>query len=527
MPNDEAPLKEVEEINPPLLEQFFKEIENTSENEKRLQVALQFMEKAISTSQSPDFKAFWEVRKQCIELFKEKLSPLLRRETWNKFTDLSKEARRLKELLEEQSEFEVEQIELAIQAIEKDLEGIDTKIQEAPDLLELQAARALKHQYHWYNSNQKELNLLNQLASRTTSLRKELIPIEIRIRVKNQFFSRLEKAGDAIFPRRKILIQEISEAFKKDIQQFCKAHFSKEETDKPLHALREEIKALQNGAKILTLSPEIFNETRLQLSSCWDLVKEKDKLRKDAFEKMKETFKANEEDLKKALAALEIRFNAGEASINDSLSEIDQLVSSMRAKELGRDEVKRIREAIASLRAKVQTQQKLEEEKKLHLEEEKRAEKKAALKGFENQIESFLKEAFSFEMEAIQKGKEDLLQQIQNSPLSKIEKKELEKKLQDIKEIIRRKKEEALLNLPTDALKALQQLRELLEQKKEERAEIKLRAEQYRKLKGSSGLDIAKGLEYSQGLEEEREKLEKIQTSIREIEEKIAEQESG
>ena len=63
--------------------------------------------------QSPHFKDFWEARRLCLPLFKENMNPKSRSLLWAEYIEISAEARKLKEILDEQSPFAVEQIELA------------------------------------------------------------------------------------------------------------------------------------------------------------------------------------------------------------------------------------------------------------------------------------------------------------------------------------------------------------------------------------------------------------------------------
>ena len=58
-------------------------------------------------------------------------------------------------------------------------------------------------------------------------------------------------------------------------------------------ALRDEIKVLQILAKEMTLDTHAFTETRLELSKCWDFLKECDKERKKEMAEKKEFFKKN------------------------------------------------------------------------------------------------------------------------------------------------------------------------------------------------------------------------------------------
>src|SRR5687768_8443685 len=94
------------------LKDFLALLEKEESIEKKIQLTLEIMKDALSHCPSPRFRDFWEARKICLPFFKEKISSNLRAEFWKEYTDLSVEARRIKEFLDEQSAFACEQIEL-------------------------------------------------------------------------------------------------------------------------------------------------------------------------------------------------------------------------------------------------------------------------------------------------------------------------------------------------------------------------------------------------------------------------------
>lgn len=343
-------------------EAFKGEQEKQPDAENKLKSAIAFMEEALAQDKTPDFKNFWEVRKICLDLFKEQMPPPVRSQLWNRYHELSKEARRLKDILDEQSNFASEQIEIAIQALEKEI----SQIAQAVEASESLSFKALENQAVFYGNLQKELNLLNAYASRVNALRKELIKTEMRIRIKNRFFQRLSAIGDQIFPRRKELIQKISEQFAQDVDQFITEHFAKFDQKESVFALREEIKALQGSAKMLTLNTQVFNQTRLRLSECWDKLKSVEKEKKKEFAHKKEAFKANAQMISQSIADLAQKFTTNEISIVEMHKEMDQTVGKMRATELGRDEVHALREELSRLRQTV-----LEKEHEVHAEKQR------------------------------------------------------------------------------------------------------------------------------------------------------------
>lgn len=503
------------------LQQFLTGLEQQKDAEAKLDFAFGFMKTCISHD-PPFFKGFWESRIKCLELFKENISPSFRAQKWAEFSELSKEARRMKDQLDEQSSFATEQIDIAINAIEKELESPP---EEASFSLP-EEAHSLASNLNFYKATQNQLHHLNLLATRITSLRKELIKTEMRIRIKNKFFDRLSKTGDQIFPRRKTLIQELSQTFMADVEKFIGRHFSQNESRESIFRLREEIKALQQTAKLLTLNTQAFSQTRLHLSECWDKLKEQDKERKVEFDKRKDEFKKNEAEFKEMIEAAKAKFESNEHSPFQAEAALDEISHVMRSKELGRDEVRSLRTLLMEVKDKIHEKQKELDKQREQQEEIRQQQRRQLYQELREKLESFLNSAKELAQEVILAQKEELTSEIQKSSLSKPEKAELEKLLKNLKDILREKKEMALRSLPADDRQALEQLKELLKQKQEERQEIKEMVEHYRKQSGLSGVSFEKGLEYSALMTEEKEKLEKANDSVKEVETKIGELES-
>lgn len=502
-------------------EEFLKEMNSHSLAEEKLRIALLFMEKTLSREGSPDFKGFWEARKHCLALFREPISPPERADLWNRFSEFSKEARRLKELSDEQSGFATEQIEMAIRSIEEDLSHPENVTKSFADLPAPSHARSLISGWSHYNQQQKELNFLNAYASKVNSLRKELMKTEMRIRVKNQFFDRLSKAGDLLFPRRKELIAALSEAFEKDIEQFVSKHFSAEGSSVPAFALREEIKEMQTIAKELTLNARAFSSTRTKLSSCWDSLKEKEAEKRKELSEKKGLFEENAKVLNEKFDEIEKKFEEEGVSIDELETLLDVQQKEMRQAELGRDEVKALKERLFGLKDKIFAKQNEKEIARKKIEEERQQKKRELIEQFKLKGDELLKSAESLSMDEVKTEQENYIASLESSGLNKTDRLEMEKRIKPLKDILKKKKEEALMALPGDERAALTQLSELLEQKKEERAEVKTLLEDLRKKSKGSGLDFNRAIEFNQTIAEQKELLEALSASIEEIEEKI------
>lgn len=513
--------KDQKEVYTVQFEAFKKAFEEQTDLEAKLQLAIDFMEASLAQGGTPHFRSFWEARRLCLPLFKENISPALRSQLWTKYSELSKEARRLKEILDEQSAFAVEQIEIAILALEKDISQFDEQLDKAAFPDNASFPQVLNEQYETYQKLQRQLNVLNAQASRINALRKELLKTEMRVRHKNKFFQRLSAAGDQVFPKRKELIKEISQQFADDVDQFIKNHFGAKGPHESLYLLREEIKALQGLAKILTLNTHSFTQTRTRLSECWDQIKVEEKERKKERAHQRVLFKQNFDEIQSPIQALKEALEKNEESPAEAQKKVENIVAQMRKVELGRDELKILRDGLGEVRKLIQERLKTEEDARQQQENERNRQKKEKYTAFKEQVEQLLQEDEAKEAEQLVTERDDLLAQIHDSSLSKNEKQELERILKPLRDIITEKKEKAMMALSEDDRQSLQQLQNILKQRKERRQEIKNQLEVLRKGAGSSSLDFEKAMSYTTQINEEKERLEKANQAIQEIERKI------
>jgi hypothetical protein len=107
--------------------------------------------------------------------------------------------------------------------------------------------------------------------------------------------------------------------------------------------------------------------------------------------------------------------------------------------------------------------------------------------------------------------------------LGKYDLQQLDRSMKPVRDLIVERKESALLNLSDDEKNALNQLREVLMQRKLRRQEIKDQLEIYRKTLGGSNLDFEKAMALREQIEFEKERLEKANASVAEVEQKISE----
>ncbi len=493
--------------------------------EEKVAYGLEFMRGSLSQEGSPRFREFWEARRLILLCFKENLNAAIRSTLWGEYVELTVEARRLKEILEEQSAFAMEQIDLAIRSIEEDLSRFDVLLEQAGPFEFPGRCETISDNLAAYGQVQRELGLLNTLASRLNALRKEIVKTDMRIRFKAKFFKRISELGDRIFPKRKALIETISSEFEKDVNRFADAYFKDGvASGAPYYALREEIKALQGMAKIFTLSSGTFNRTRLRLSECWDLVKALEKeFKKEVFEKKQAS---SEQRVLIETKIEELKVKGLEISLKDLDKEIAALHQEMHSLQLHRDDVWSLRNELSKLRephlaAQEKKQRELEEAEKeiLRLKKEK-------IVHFKEEASLLQREGAQMELEVFLQKFDSLSHCLETLDAPKMEKQQLERSLRPLRDLLADKKEQSLLNLSDDDRKTLDNLRTVLQQKKERRQEIKETLEGYRKSFGKSSLDFEKAMQMRELIDQEKERLDKANLGIQEIESKISELES-
>ncbi len=489
--------------------------------EEKIAHGLQFMRSSISQEGTPRFREFWEARRQLLPLFRQNLNSAIRSTLWNEYVELTVEARRLKEILEEQSVFAMEQIDLAIEALEQDVARLDSLVENSPLAEMPQEARSIEKRAPEYSRVQSELNFLNTLASKLNGLRKEIVKTEMRIRFKTKFFKRLSALGDRIFPRRKELIDQVSEWFSQDIDSFVASYFQGEEVvGAPYYALREEIKALQRVAKLLTLTPQTFTKTRLDLSACWDKIKVLERVHKQELHQKKQVWTDNRTILQTKVDELKQR--AGEMGLPQLDEAIEEIQREIRSSELGRDDVRYFRQEFQDMRAPFVAQEEEKRQAAQQGERDRQQQKRDKTLSLEEQILRMQKNVDS-PVEDLISEFDQIRSGIEGLGLGKFEQQRFERLLKPVRDLIAERKESALLNLSDDQKRTLEQLREVLQQRKQRRQEIKEQLEAYRKQLAHSGLDFEKAILYREQMDLEKERLEKVNASIVEVEQKVSE----
>jgi hypothetical protein len=528
----------MEQENRPMqdTENFLKSLETLSSADEKLKACIQFMRDALAQEGMPNFKGFWEVRKLCLPLFKETPSPAARTQLWEEYIEMTREGRRLKNLLDEETAFAVEQIELAITALEEEVKGYHAHLEEilekSPDIEFPEKTHTLENNYLVYQKLQKQLDLLNLYASRINSLRKELIRTEMRIRQKNKFFQRLSALGDLVFPKRKELIHTISETFVNDVSIFVEDNFSEQNFDeeRARHSVfffRAEIKNLQSLAKILTLNTHAFSSTREMLSNCWDKLKGMEKELKKEYAEHRQKSSENAQKVKERIDTFMTAYRENSLSYEEGVRELDQISHFMRDVELTRNDVRMLKEQLKIAREPLEKKRQNEAQVKKQKEVEFEKARQDKIDAFKHQVEKLQKHVDTANVDQLSQELEEARKTLHQLSMTKVEKQHLERTLKMIRDQIAGKQSQVLLSLSDADRAALGDLESLLDQLSERRKEIKNQIEEYRKIIGGSALDFEKAMRYNELMDNEKGSLAKIDESINDIKKKMREFRKG
>ncbi|MBS0627766.1 MAG: hypothetical protein JSS09_06100, partial [Verrucomicrobia bacterium] len=405
----------------------------------------------------------------------------------------------------------------------QDLDNEEVALSQVTPLEIMPEIRSLSLKKDKYVATQKKLNLFNTLATKINALRKEVIKTDMRVRSKNKLFEKLSVCGDRIFPKRKELIKAISDDFLQDVTGFYNQYFASGQAPQgSLYALREEVKGLQSIAKVLTLNTYAFTETRLKLSSCWDMLKEWEKEKKKEMSEKRAEYQKNFESFSIKVQEFEL-FCQQEVSGNEVEAKYAELIKTLRETELDRSDARSLREKVDLARKPHEDKRKQELLEELEKEKQIEAIRLQKVQDTRFALQSLVESADGLSFEDLTAQKAGLEELYKALTVSKAEKALLDRLFKQLKDKLSDAKGRSLLALSNDEREQYAGLKQLLEEKKQRRQEIKHQLESYRKILGGSSLDIEKAIGCRELMESEKEVLEKINVAINEIEAKIHE----
>lgn len=499
----------------------FKELFEKQENfEERLRIAIEFMRKSLSQEGTPRFKDFWEAKKMCLPLFKEKINPILKAQLWTEYAELSSEAKRLKDMLEEQSTFAIEQIELALKALEDDLAQESALVEKLPSIEISREISLSRERRYFYDQKQREVQFYVTMTARLKDLRKGVIETEMRIRHKNRLLKRLSSIGDLFLPKKKFLIKAMSEEFVKDVKVFAETYFDKEQQqiklDVHLYKLREEIKGFQDAAKKISLNSHAFSQTRLLLSECWEIVKQADKEKKKEFLDKKQLFKENYDK------ALE-RIDTFAKDIKEKpFSTKEELQTSSRElmNEIEKDSLLHNDVKILKIKLREIQQEALKpfiEQEQIHLakRQEKETSRQEQLELFKQTLQTMVRDVSSQTLKSLTEMYASFDEKKKALKPSERESHKLAEAKRELYEGILLKREEEVQSEDKEALQ------ELLQDWEAFKEQARMHVETYRRGMGSSGFDFEKAMLFREQMDLEKARLDRATQKVTELEDKL------
>ena len=496
-------------IESDLFKVFREAFEKEQEVEEKLGRVIAFMRELLSLPSSTMLKDFWDAKKLCGPLFKEQMNPIKRNHLWSEYTSLSDEARQCKEIMDEQAAFSIEQIELAIAALEGEMERYETLVEQMPPLKFPSNMKKLLKKADLYLAIQKELHLLKTFISRLDALRKEILGTDMRIGHKNRILKRLSKLGDRVFPKRKELIKTLSETLIQDVETFEKEHFSEEGVNSsvPYYEIREEIKGFQGLAKQLTLNTRSFTKTREILSKCWNQVREKEKERKKEVEELSEEHKKNfgpiSEKVQNFVAFCAEKGNGERGEILKASSAIQE---EMRSISLSREQVNQLRSQIQKARS--EALDKIQEKVQQAIEADNKK-----IQDFKEAIAQVLSKEAKMSLEELQENQQTFQKAFAELIFSPAETYVFKRQFSDLQSFILDKKAERA--------QSKEEYRTLFDEREDLYEEVKQQIEIYRKEMGGSGLDFEKAMIYRELYDSARIHLDKEVEALHYLEEKL------
>ncbi|WP_348663188.1 hypothetical protein [Chlamydia vaughanii] len=506
---------------------FTHELSVFSSVEEQVAFSLEQMEQSLRNNQGANLKLFWAIRKHCLPLFHQVENVGKRAEFWRRYIDLTKEGRHIKSLQDEEGTFVVGQIELAISCLEQDITGFlngthALTVQEEQSIfLETQT---LEKRKAFYKELHASLIWLSSFSSRIIDLRKELMNVGMRMRLKSKFFQRLSSLGNQVFPKRKELIEKVSEAFSEDVDSFVAKYFSRADKDalkRSVFFLRKEIKNLQQAAKCLAVSSTVFSDTRLQLSKCWDQLKGLEKEIRQEQSRLRVTSAENSKDVREQLVQI-AQLLEENGDLFKIRKELDLAAKRMRALDLVHDDVIALKAELQALFEKLREQQEISDQLYQEQQARERQIRQEAVKELTQKITLFSEKCLSGDITPESRSEwQELKESLTKAAfLSASERISLDNRLNLTLQHMAAFFEEQLLSSP-DSREKLTNMRQVLSQRQERRKELKSKLEQDKKLFGSSGLDFDRAMQYSALVEEDKRALEELDQGILELKRQI------
>ncbi len=314
------------------VDDYIKELSKYEHAEDRIEKMLEYTKLQLSHGEIHPLSRFWKMRKYCLDHFKVTIPIAKRLKLWKNYCQLIDEIIKLKQLIDEKSSFEKEQIEGALKSIADDLDQLDVLIANETSI-NVPKCPAIAQHSEFYTTTQKELSIYSSYAKRLNALKKEILSLDISFKRKQEILDQIHALSDRVFPEKRRLLNLMSSTYASHIDRFVKHFFNQDHFKIPIYQLKEQIKQLQNFAKLISLNVDAFSKTREQLSQCWDQLKAFEKIQKKEKEEKKEHNVQKFDDLKEKIDDLKqdkqklapTQLNQEAQSLNASIKKEDLL----------------------------------------------------------------------------------------------------------------------------------------------------------------------------------------------------------
>ncbi|MCB1117884.1 MAG: hypothetical protein KDK50_04805 [Chlamydiia bacterium] len=479
---------------------------DAKEPEDKIKVSLDFMRCALSQEGSPRLRDFWEAKAACLPLFKQRLSPAARSYFWEEFVSLSDEARRLKDVLDEQSAFAADAIDKAIDAIEKDFQQLETFVLAYKPCTFPKGVESLLTNSRFYHESYAKIGVLTSFSTRINGLKQEVSKTSMRVRQKGRIFQKLQELRTQILPLRNDLVAEVSKVFLNDVSTFVSLH--ENTPSKPFYVLRDDIKGLQELSKILSISTEAFGKVRELLSGLWDQIRMLDKERKKAQGDKREAQQKNHDEALLKIESLEKRIEEEKLNSNQARSLFNEMHSYLRGLDLNRDHIKPLKVKLSELQDALEAPKQSVNAEKADAMDAKSAETARKHAEEAQLVAEAIVELADSDIETIEAKIEALQEQIAS--------KELLDPILDL----RIETKQAMLLEQDEVL--VSDVENLLQMRQEQRERLRARIGALRKNLATSSLDLEKSMQLGDELDQLGGTLESVEEAIKALNELIA-----
>lgn len=497
--------------------QFLIDLEEASSHEEKLKKCLAFLKESLSKEGTPSFRDFWEAKKLCLELFKEKLPPRTRAILWTEYSEISDEIRSVKKVLDEQSSFAHEQITLALDALEGEIAGGDTLFDMDGGVEIPKSSKLLSKNGALYSGLSKELRQLVAFTGRLQALRKELVQTSMKAKAKNQLFARMSKIGDELFPLKKKRVGELSELFEGDVKRFVEEEFSLNRP--PYFGLKEEIKHLQGLAKELPIQSSTFQSCRTALSQCWQQIREKEKAYGKEKSEERKRLKENLEPFQPKVEAFEGAVKRGELSLKEADAAVDAFFKEMREAELSKEDAAALRKRILTAKSPLEEAEARLIEAERVAEQKQQEREKEAIANLLEELAKWIDQAENQSLESLVEKWEAFVKEKESYSPKKEVGDLLNHRLSVLGDFIQEKRWQHLKSESGESLSI--ELHQLLDERTREKRKVKESLEEHRKEVAKSGVGFEESMLLQELISDEKLRLDSIETMIEEMEEAL------